>query len=157
MLIEHITLITNLLVIILLIIISVIDLKKLYIPNFLTVALIIIGLIYNQFIKDNLLNSFLGMGVYSIPFSLIYGYVSDLLDKEVLGYGDIKLAMGVGAYLGFTNFQNMYLFFLISYITASVYCVYILLKNRGSKKQNIQIPFAPFISISGCIMILVGG
>lgn len=157
MTIEYIRLIANLLVIFILIIISVIDLRKLYIPNFLTAALILIGLIYNQFVKDNLLNSFLGMGAYSIPFSLIYGYVSDFLDKEVLGYGDIKLAMGIGAYLGFTNFQNMYLFFLISYITASVYSVYVLLKNRGSKKQDIQIPFAPFISISGCIMILVGG
>lgn len=146
----NIDMLVKVVVALLLLIISIVDLKKLYIPNFLTFILIIIGMGYNFIFKGSLENSILGMGVYSIPFSLIYGYLSDLLDKEVLGYGDIKLAMGIGAYLGYTNLWDVYLFFTYSFFIGSIYAIYLLIKI---KKRDIQLPFAPFISISGCIMI----
>lgn len=134
-----------------LIVISIIDFKKLYIPNFYTFTLLVMGLLYNWLYKDNIISSILGIALYSIPFSLIYGYLSDFLNKEVLGYGDVKLSMGIGACLGFTSFENIYFFFLYSFVIGSVYAVYLLIKI---KKRDVQLPFGPFISISGCIMML---
>lgn len=139
-------------IIIILIAISIIDFRKTYIPNPLTLSLIIIGIFYNGFFKNNLERAILGMGMYSILFSLIYGYFSDLLGKEVLGYGDVKLSMGVGAYLGYTNLENIYNFFMYSFLVGAMYAVFLLIKF---KKRDIQIPFGPFISISACMMIFI--
>lgn len=142
--------IAKIIVISILIIISIIDSKKLYIPNSLSILIIFLGIFYNFYFKDNLFNSILGMALYSLPFSLIYGFISDLLNKEVMGYGDIKLTMGIGSFLAFTNLENIYSFFMYTYLSASIYAIYILIKTR---KKYIEFPFAPFISISGCIMI----
>lgn len=143
-------LIFKLFFLIILLIISVIDLKKLYIPNILSFALILLGVLYQGYFKEDLAGSILGIAMYSIPFSILYGYVSDLLDKEVLGYGDVKLAMGIGSCIGFNSFEKVYLFFMYSFLVGAVYAVYLLIKI---KKRDIQLPFGPFISISGCIMM----
>lgn len=140
-------------VILILLIISYIDFKTMEIPNTLTLLLIISGLSYNWYFNDRLFSAFIGMGVYSLPFSLIYGYVSDLYDKEVLGFGDVKLAMGIGAVLTYRNFYDLYLFFFASFLLAAIYAIFLLIKI---KKRDIEFPFGPFISISGSIMILMG-
>lgn len=137
-------------VIIILVSISIIDIYKFYIPNSLNLSLILIGIFYNFFFRDNLVNSILGVGLYSVPFSLIYGYISDFLNKEVLGYGDIKLAMGIGAVLGYTSLLQAYLFFLYSFLIGAIYAVYLLMKN---KEKNVEMPFGPFISLSGIILL----
>ncbi|MGL5950573.1 MAG: prepilin peptidase, partial [Cetobacterium sp.] len=99
----------------------------------------------------------LGMGIASLPFSLIYGYVSELLDREVLGYGDVKLAMGIGACLTYTNFFEAYLFFLLSFVVGAVYGIFLLIKIKLKREEEAskEFPFAPFISISGSIIILL--
>lgn len=122
-------------------IISIIDLRKLYIPNSLSFSLIVIGILYNWLYKDSLPSSLFGLALYSTPFAIIHGYLSDLLNKEVLGFGDIKLAMGIGASVGFSSFENIYLFFLYSFVIGSIYAIYLLIKI---KKREIQISIIPF-------------
>lgn len=143
-------------IVIILLLISYIDIKTRELPNSLTLLLILLGVGYNLFFDNRIVESVIGMGTYSLPFSLIYGYISDIYGKDVLGFGDIKLAMGVGAVLTFSNFYNLYLFFLGSFVTASIYCIYLLIKIKKNPRE-VEIPFAPFISISGCIMIILGG
>ncbi|MBP6063205.1 MAG: prepilin peptidase [Fusobacteriaceae bacterium] len=136
--------------VIILVIISVVDLKKFYIPNILSFMLILLGVIYKGYFTQGLASSIIGIAMYSIPFSIIYGYVSDILDKEVLGYGDVKLAMGIGACVGFHSFEKVYIFFIYSFLVGALYAAYLFLKI---KKRDIQLPFGPFISISGCIIM----
>lgn len=147
----------NLIVIGLLLIISVIDIKKMELPDSLTFLLIVIGLGYHAFYTGRWVESVIGMGIYSLPFSLIYGYVSELLDREAIGYGDVKLAMGIGACLTYTDLYEAYIFFLLSFVIGAVYGIFLLIKIKLSKNknENREFPFAPFISISGSIIILL--
>ena len=85
---------------ILLALIMYIDINRKYIPNFLNfsifgLAIFITGL-------ENFESFFIGSACYSLPIILIYGYLSDLLKKEVFGFGDIKLIISLGPYISLT-------------------------------------------------------
>ncbi len=127
------------------------DIKYLYIPNKLILSATILGLFYNFYFKGSIEKSILGMGMYSLPYSLLYGYGSDYYNEEILGYGDIKLVMGIGAWLGYIDLYSIYIFFMISFVIASIYCIYILFKKKDFKRK---IPFSPFICI-GTILFLI--
>ncbi|MGL5951077.1 MAG: prepilin peptidase [Cetobacterium sp.] len=165
----------NMGVILLLLIISYIDIKKMELPDLLTFLLVLVGVVYHAFYTGRWVEAVIGMGVYSLPFSLIYGYGSELYnfilklanrkskeeieEIEVLGYGDVKLAMGIGACLGYTSLYETYLFFMLSFVVGAIYSIFLLIKIRtkGEENSNREFPFAPFISISGSILILLGG
>ena len=123
----------RILIIIILSIIMWIDIKKLYIPNFLNLLLLIIAIE----------NSIIGMGIYTLPLLFLYGYLSDILNKEVFGFGDIKLLMTLGYILGYSNFFDIYLFYLISFISASFIGIILLIRKIKRK----EIPFSPFLII----------
>lgn len=132
--------------------ISVIDIKKRVIPNKYTLILIGISIINSYMVNNNVEMGLLGMGYYSLIFSIIYGYVSDIYKRDVIGYGDIKLAMGIGFFLGYRSLIEGYLFFILSFILGSFYILYLKIakKNKGE-----ELPFAPFISMSGIIIMVL--
>lgn len=120
-----------------------IDIKKLYIPNILNFSLFIVAIIYKGVDFNTVENSIIGMGVYPIPLLFLYGYLSDILGREVFGFGDIKLLMGLGYILGYTTFFDIYIYYLISFISASIIgIIFLLRKSRGK-----EIPFSPFLTI----------
>ncbi|MGL5123843.1 MAG: prepilin peptidase [Fusobacteriaceae bacterium] len=127
------------------------DIKHLYIPNKLIVCITILGLFYNFYFKGSLEKSILGMGMYSLPYSMLYGYGSDYFNEEILGYGDVKLVMGIGGWIGYTDLNSVYIFFMMSFVVASLYCLYIFFRKKESERR---IPFSPFISI-GAILFLI--
>lgn len=148
----------SLAVVLLLLIISIIDIKKMELPDSLTFLLIVLGLVYHGFYTGRITESVIGMGLYALPFSLIYGYVSEIIQKEALGFGDVKLAMGIGACLTYTSLEEAYLFFLFSFVIGAIYSIFLLIKIKlkGEENVNREFPFAPFISMSGSIIILMG-
>ena len=79
----------RILIIIILSIIMWIDIKKLYIPNFFNLLLLIIAVYLKTFDYEIIENSIIGMGIYTLPLLFLYGYLSDILNKEVFGFGDI--------------------------------------------------------------------
>ena len=83
------------------------------------------------------------MGIYTLPLLFLYGYLSDILNKEVFGFGDIKLLMTLGYILGYSNFFDIYLFYLISFISASFIGIILLIRKTKRK----EIPFSPFLII----------
>ena len=85
------------------------------------------------------------MGVFPIIFILIYGYVSDLLKKDVIGFGDIKLMVAAGFFLEYSGIYNLIILYNTIFITALV-CMLPLL-CFGKIKRETEIPFAPFISL----------
>lgn len=118
-----------------------IDIKKLYIPNFLNLSLLIVGIFLKKFDYEVIENSIIGMGIYPLPLLLLYGYLSDILNKEVFGFGDIKLLLSLGYILGYSNFFDVYLYYLISFTSASFVGIIFLLR----KKKQKEIPFSPFL------------
>lgn len=137
-----------------LVLISINDIKKLEVPDCLSFLLIVIGL-FNGWYNGDFENKFLGMGTYIIPFILIYGYIANIFKKEILGFGDIKLVMGIGAIIGYKGLISIYVFFINSFILASFYCLYIVIvkKKRKEERTEILLPFAPFLALSGLIAL----
>ena len=61
------------------------DLKTKTIPDYLNLILFLLGVIKIIFSEGDFEKSFIGMGVYPLILILIYGYVSDILKREVVG------------------------------------------------------------------------
>ena len=133
----------RILIISLLFVIIYIDIKKLYIPNTLNILLFILSIIFKGFEFNTIENSIIGMGLYPLPLLILYGYLSDLLGKEVFGFGDIKILMNFGYILGYSNFFDIYIYYLISFTSASIIGVLFLLRREKRK----EIPFSPFLII----------
>ena len=98
--------VTLLIIVVIFILISIIDIKKKIIPNTLVIILGILSYFYNC-INFTLEDIFLGGCVYLTAFSLIYGYGSDFLKKECLGFGDVKLSFSLGILMTYTTSNNV--------------------------------------------------
>lgn len=138
------------------VIIMIIDINKKYIPNILNFSLIMI-IIFLKF--NNLEALFIGAGAYSLPMIFLYGYGSDIMKKEIIGFGDIKLMIPLGALLYATRineniniFFQIYLFYLITFLIASLFILLLFLYNFFIKDKlslkNRELAFSPFIILS---------
>ncbi|WP_022820124.1 prepilin peptidase [Fusobacterium russii] len=136
-----------------LLLIIYIDINKKYIPNFLNFSLLILCFFVRG--ADKILLFFIGASVYTLPVLLLYAYVSDLLKKDVIGFGDIKLIMALGGLLYVENinlFLQIYIFYLITFVSASSFilflCIHKYLFKKNYSLKNKEIAFAPFICLS---------
>ena len=111
------------------------DIKKKIIPDSGFIILVITGLLKGM-AKGNLEGYFLGMCVYPMPLIILY-ILEDYFKKELIGFGDIKLMMGIGGNLGYKNLAEIVKF----YHAAILFILY--LKYKGKKAEYI--PFAPFL------------
>ncbi len=136
-----------------LLILSMIDLKSYFLPDSLTFTLIILGIILNFLSGFSLELSFLGASTYAFPFLIIYGFGEYVFKKEALGFGDIKLASGIGAFLGYTGFYYLYLWFTVTFVLGSI--ISLILIGLKIKERKEQIPFAPYLSLAAIIMMLL--
>lgn len=132
-----------------LILISIKDLKEKIIPNIFSLGIIFLGIIkiilgYSDFEK-----SIIGFGVYPIVFIFIYGYISDILKKEIIGFGDIKLMGALGFYFGYLGIYNLIIFYNLIFILGFLFTLPIIFINKY--KKNNEIPFAPFICMGALI------
>lgn len=137
----------------LLILVSIIDIKRKYIPNFLNLIIFFICIFLRSI--NNFDVFIISSGVFTLPIILVYGYGSDLLKKEIFGFGDIKLIMSLGGILlneTINIFLQIYIFYLTAFSTASIFIlfVYIYKRLRGKKIlfRNQELAFAPFISFA---------
>lgn len=127
------------------IIISIIDYKTTYIYDITLVSGIIVqGVIFLLTInsKEEFINYIIALLIgLTIPFILAK-------TTKGLGEGDIGL-FGLCCFaLGYN-----YSFYLImlSFILASIYCIYVILVKKGKIRK---IPFAPFISLATIMIML---
>lgn len=81
--------------------------------------------------------------IFFLPFYLIW----KVSDGRMIGYGDLKLMLGLGWFLGFVNGASA---MFLAFWTGALYSVAIMLINRlkGLPKHitmKTEIPFGPFI------------
>ena len=133
---------------------AIIDLKTYMLPNRLTFSLVILGFLLS-FIdpRITLFHSFIGAAVYNFPFLILYIFGQEVLKKDVMGFGDVKLGMGIGAFLGYTSFIEFYMFFMLSFTVGAV--ISLILMALKIKNRKDMIPFGPFIALSGLIMLFI--
>ena len=97
---------------ILLFLVMYIDINKKYIPNILNFSILVLSIFICGIDKVDIF--FIGASCYTLPiFNFLWLYISDILKKEVFGFGDIKLIISLGGllYLGEINiFLQIYIF-----------------------------------------------
>ena len=125
------------------------DIKKKIIPDSGFVILIITGLLKGM-AKGNLEEYFLGMCVYPMPLIILY-ILEDYFKKELIGFGDIKLMMGIGGTLGYGNLAEVVEYYHAVYFIGGITVILFIIYFRYRGKKAEYIPFAPFLA-TGFIM-----
>ena len=135
-----------------LIALTLIDLKKLLLPDTITLPLIWSGILLSFFeVYTNLNDSVIGaIGGYLILWS-IYHLFKLLTKKEGMGFGDFKLLAALGAWLGYSYLPQI---ILVSSVVGSI--IGISMMVIGKTKQQQPIPFGPYLAIAGWIAMLWG-
>tara|TARA_Y100000591_G_scaffold149427_1_gene128335 strand:- start:1202 stop:1936 length:735 start_codon:yes stop_codon:yes gene_type:complete len=143
----------------LLISVTVIDFNHKIVPDSLSYSLIISGITLSIIFcllgsKDTLaepISSVLGILFgYFLPF-VIYKFHYSYTGKEGMGYGDFKLLAGLGAWLGW-KMVPIILFFAA--VTGLIYA-FCLIVSKKIENDGL-IPFAPFLSLAGWILMFYG-
>ena len=128
------------------------DIKKKIIPDSSFVILVITGLLKDM-VKGNMEGYFLGMCVYPMPLIILY-ILEDYFKKELIGFGDIKLMMGIGGNLGYKNLAEIVKFYHAVYFLAGITVILFLLHLKYKGKKAEYIPFAPFLIMGFIVRVL---
>ena len=123
--------------------ICIIDIRKKIIPDRGFIILVIIGLLKSM-LNTNIEGYFLGMCVYPMPLIILY-ILEDYFKKELIGFGDIKLMMGIGGNLGYKNLAEIVKFYHAVYFLAGIMAILFILYLKYKGKKAEYIPFAPFL------------
>ena len=127
------------------------DVREKIILNKSNLMLLLLGWILG-FLEGDLEERILGAALYTLPFILIYGYGSDVLNKECVGMGDVKLVTSLGFLLKFNTIFDILIFLNISFITP---LIYLGGKYIYSKKLDKDIAFGPFLILSYFLIIIM--
>lgn len=141
---------TFLIFISLLIPISFIDLHTTFIPDSLSITGIVIGIILSLF-RGIFLISLIGAATGAIIILIIIITGKAVYKQDVMGYGDIKIAALIGAFVGWAS---LLLTIMISAFLGSVYGAIQI--KRGKLSMKSQIPYGPFLAAGGIIAFLYG-
>ena len=129
--------------------ICIIYIRKKIIPDRGFIILLITGLLKGM-TSANIEGYFLGMCVYPMPLIILY-ILEDYFKKELIGFGDIKLMMGIGGTLGYGNLAEVVEYYHAVYFLAGITVILFLLYMKYKGKKAEYIPFAPFLA-TGFIM-----
>ncbi len=131
---------------------TLIDLKHMILPNELTIGGSILFLIYSFFNPevDTLEAIVTALGV-TLMFLLIYIFYIKVRKIEGLGQGDIKMVFLLGIFLGATKL-------LVTVLLASVSGILVGILIIIFKKKDLKyaLPFGTFLGISGYIAYFFG-
>ncbi|ERI91505.1 peptidase, A24 family [Clostridiales bacterium oral taxon 876 str. F0540] len=120
------------------------DLKHQIIPDMLSIITLIAGLVFSFFIDISFINSILGMFIGGLILFLL------ALIPNALGGGDIKIMLGIGAFLG--AYRTVWAVFLAFGLSSIVSILLLLFKIKGRRDY---IPFGPFLALGSIIAFLV--
>ena len=121
-----------------------VDLRKKIIPNHLVlfglvarIVVYIIEFIYSEAFKQILINDLIG---FAIGFGILF--LSAVLSKQAVGFGDVKLFGVIGLMSGaICTFSTL----ILSLLTSSVVSIIMIVLKKRSKKDSL--PFGPFILV----------
>lgn len=131
-----------------LLLISYTDYKSCEIPDALNLFILLLKGIKIFFFNYSFENSIIGFGVYPIILLVIYGYVSNIVGKELIGFGDVKLLSSIGFYIGYSSLFAVVYYYNIICLVGIVLCYVILKIVKKKEIRGIQIPFAPIVCLA---------
>ena len=131
-----------------------IDLEHRIIPNQLDLPWIAIGLamslIPGAFV--GWLGSIIGIAVGGGLFFAVLWLGEILFKKEAMGFGDVKFAAMIGAFLGA---KNLLLILVLSSFLGSVVGISLIIFSK-KRKASTAVPFGPFLVVAAVITIYYG-
>ncbi|CAM3175657.1 prepilin peptidase [Streptobacillus felis] len=119
----------------LLVYISYLDLKETYIYDR---DLLILFLLIFFSTKEGMYSSYLGMGIFSIPFFILL-IIEYHIKYELIGLGDVKLIIIFGIYFGYRDAYFLLSFYQVMFLSSLIYGL--ILRKR-------YVPFAPAMCLS---------
>jgi len=131
---------------------SFIDLKSFILPDWLTLPLILSGVVFNALSLNNfcsVTDSLLGVVIGYALIRLVDECYFKLKKQRGIGQGDAKLLAAIGAILGW---QAIFLILCCAAILGVVVGLALIRTKRFTLKN--QIPFGPFLSLFACAFIL---
>ncbi|KPL03952.1 MAG: hypothetical protein AMJ90_02525 [candidate division Zixibacteria bacterium SM23_73_2] len=136
-----------------LIVIFFIDLQHKIIPDVITLPGVVLGILFSFLIPEkSFINSLLGLFVGGGLFYLFAILGEAIFKRESLGGGDIKLALMLGAFLGW---EKILLVFFLAAILGSIIGILFMFLSQKVRKEKI-IPFGPFLALAAFLGILWG-
>jgi leader peptidase (prepilin peptidase)/N-methyltransferase len=138
-----------------LLLVIVIDLEHRLILNVVTfpvTALALLGSLVVTSEENTLRLAIVGAATGFILFYIVYWLGKMLFGPGALGYGDVKLAMAMGAMLGF----HRILFALaLAILLGGIVSVLVLVVNRSVNRRT-YLPYGQYLAIAGIIMLIWG-
>ncbi len=132
-----------------------IDLEHWIIPDSLDLPWIPIGLavgfLSGSFVNWSgaLIGALVGGGVFALI--MILGKVA--FKKEAMGFGDVKLAAMLGAFMGW---KNLLLILILASFLGSLVGVALIISSRKKTERATSVPFGPFLVTASLIAIYFG-
>lgn len=130
-----------------LLLIAVVDLEHRVVPNVVVTAGLVLALGFNAWLATPGLANALGGALVGGGFFLLLA----LLQRNALGWGDVKLAFLIGMMTGFPQVLQA---LAIGIILGGVVAAFLLLTRLRSAKQYI--PYAPYLVAGGIVTLLHG-
>lgn len=121
------------------------DYKEMLLYDEVTMSLLTVGIV-RAFAEQGLLNGLLGAGITGGAFLLLY-----YLSKGGMGFGDVKLALALGVWLGW---ERGLMSLLVALWLGFLFGVILLIV--GKKKRTDAIAFGPYMCVAGFMMLLKG-
>lgn len=131
-----------------------IDLDHTIIPDVFTIPGILIGLALG-FLPGAIVGwqqSLIGIAVGAGAFILVGIMGRIIFKKEALGFGDVKYAAMVGAFLGW---KYLLLMLIIASFLGSIIGIAIIYLG-GKKGKSTYIPFGPFLTVGAWVALYFG-
>jgi leader peptidase (prepilin peptidase) / N-methyltransferase len=132
---------------------AVIDFKHQLIPDSVSIGGIVVGVLVNTWwqgphgLQSALFSAFVcGAGLYLLGF-----VAGKLLQKEAMGFGDVKLVAGFGAILGWQS--TVASIFLAAFIGL---LITVPLKLLRKEDHEVPLPFGPYLGMAAIISFLFG-
>ena len=130
---------------------SIIDLKTMRLPDYLTLPTIFICILFNSFSSHQFISSTNSIIGSIIGFTLLWGVDRIYFictNKHGIGMGDGKLLAGVGALLGIhAVFTTLFLASFMGLLGGLIWLKW----NRLKLHQSF--PFGPYLSIAGVFLV----
>jgi leader peptidase (prepilin peptidase)/N-methyltransferase len=147
----HAELVPALLLVGLLVPITFIDIEFRIIPDLLSLPGTVAGLVCWALIDVGSLPEHVLAAIAGGLVFLLFAVLARLIAPGGMGVGDVKLAMMLGAFLGWSVFPAIFAALVLSLVPSLV-----LVVARGRAGLKTAIPFGPFLALGGVVGLLWG-
>ena len=125
-----------------------VDFTHYYIPDRISLSIFIIGVV-TSFFTIGFERSILGAGSFALFYLVLYGF-GESFGYEIMGFGDVKLALGIGAMIGYFSLYQVFIFLNIAFISGALIGVGLIFLKKKTRKDII--PFGPYIAMAGLVV-----